>query len=190
METRTVLILSLACLLLGGVLGWLLKPCPVAMGVVDVAEIPTLEIRTLPPDTVRVPGRIRYRTHTTSRATSHEHGDSVRVPQDTAASPVLAHDTTAHCPDGRYCVAPFVADTTVTMPDGDTIRTRYEFPQNLFTLIRRQLPDTLRHTTRIVTVASPSGDQSAGKPPTFWETLGTHMAALGAGFLLGSVTNR
>lgn len=184
MDIRTALILSLACLLLGGVLGWLLKPCPTGTGAVEVAEIPTLEIRILPPDTIRVPGRIRYRTRTTSPVASRGRDDSARAPRDTTSS-VLAHDTTTRCPDGRYCVAPFVADTAITMPDGDTIRTRYEFPQNLFTLMRRQLPDTLRHTTRIVTTAQPPT-----KPPTLWETLGTHLAALGAGFLLGTVTNR
>lgn len=185
MQQRTSIILTLVCLLIGGVVGWLLKPCPCAnIGTVRSAvDVPMLEIRTLSPDTVRLPGRIRYRT---IRVKAKAQMDSAAA-REAASVPVpdrsvLVHDTAARCPDGRYCVGPFVSDTTAVMPDGDSIRVLYEFPQNIITLMRRQVPDTLRHTTRVVTI-------SAGEAPrsTFWETVGTHAAAVCVGFLLGRV---
>lgn len=110
------LMLLLAMLLIGGVIGWYLKPCPKIP--------PTTDVR-IQTDTI---------THTITQPPIYVKGKAVvRYVHDTT----FVHDTTAQPTQA------FVA-TLDTVADGDTINARYEYPQHTFSVLLKQKPDSVR----------------------------------------------
>jgi hypothetical protein len=116
--------LLMSCLI-GGILGWVLKPCPCDQKPV-AAEI---------------------RIDTVTKVIEHE-------PLLVTAPAVVrfVRDTITHT-DTIIQTRPFVArlDTVVRR---DTLGVEYRFPQHTFAVLLRQAPDSIRYETRTLTLTS------------------------------------
>lgn len=122
-----LLVLALIFTLIGGCIGWYLKPCP-------CDEASSVQATAVQIDTVT-----KYLTH-----------DPVHV---YAKARVIYQRDTVHEADTVYRTRPFVA-VLDTIVKHDTINVEYAFPQHTFSVALRQGRDSIAFEVRTLTITN------------------------------------
>jgi len=113
--------------LIGGIVGWYLKPCPC--------------------ESTSVPVAASVRVDTITKVVTH---DPVFV--EGPAHVIYVRDTITRR-DTIIETRPFVASLD-TVVQRDTIGVLYRFPQHTFSVAIRQSPDSIRYETRTITMTN------------------------------------
>lgn len=159
--------LLMACLfsaLIGGVIGWYLKPCPCegvpAPADAQIQHDTIREVRFIPPFMAEGKAKVRRTTRT-------EH-DTVFLP---------AEITDEIVPDSEIPKPDYVA-TLDTIIGKDTASLRYDYRSLLFAVDLRRAPDSINYVTTTITLT-----KYEQRP--WWIDALTHVGAATLGFAFG-----
>jgi hypothetical protein len=117
--------LLLAAFLVGGVVGWYLKPC-------DCPQTP-------------VASQIEYRIDTVDHIVTRPPITITKAKADT----VRVHDTTV-----LYQTPAFTAALDTVLSQRDTVSVAFDYPAHTFAVALRQAPDTVQVEYRTVTISN------------------------------------
>lgn len=146
-----LLMALLLALLVGGIIGWIMKPCPCES----------------------TPLAASIKVDTVTKVIEHE-----PILVRAAAKIRYIRDTVTQT-DTIIETRPFVASLD-TIINRDTVGFRYQFPENLATILLRQAPDSVRFETRTITLTNYVKRE-------WWIDALTHLGAATLGYAIGSV---
>lgn len=147
----------LIALLIGGVIGWLLKPTEDA----GYGRVPSLRVDTV----VRVIEHAPVSISAPAR---------VRIVRDTVIVNGMAVER-----DTAYTTPPFVA-TLDTIVGRDTVSSMYQYPQNTMSVVLRRAADSIRVEYRTITLTTEPKEHRS-----FLEYLGVFAVGGALGFVVG-----